>query len=488
MINFFPKDNNSPGNLTGFDWNYITYWGDGIPLLFWVFAYPYGSVVTNGLSATKANANEYKWHIYNDYTNKSTRYNNANNPIGDANSFLQFPSNIKIQSNTLYNLTRGSNELGPYNYKDAVIIVDSPWARSCANRIPAPESKKNENYAVGVSFDMGNRIAKTYNTWSKWWDNLQPNCSCEGNQTVSLLPPYLKSAIQKAAGNLTSVIENVEILMFDPTFNTQYSSFEEQAGLVLPELAYNDAIYGPGNGVAWLGAAQCSISQYSFPTHPFGKAFVGAFVAMYKDYIEYDVAVVNGLLIDVPWSGVLTGVQTYKMNQKMGGDFGTECSLNCPVPLDFNPSARSEFCDGEYPQNYTFTNYYSAPFTLPRVGCVGSGTASLYDPCVPDVNHPNAFLINNIWRNPDGSFKVDAGDGVANNNYLYPAYDIGTGPWDVNYQYFIDPTGGLLQNPLILPKIGPWIFTYKIDFSRFRIAGGGCQNFFNSSSFYPWQI
>jgi hypothetical protein len=486
MLNFYFKDGNVAGNINNFDWNYITYWGDGIPLLFWVFAYPYGSTVINGLSATKANANEYRWKLENDYTNKRTRFSNSNNLQGSTNSFLQFPSNDAINSNVLYNLTKNSNICGPYNYYDAVIIIDSPWARSCLNRVPAAESKKNDNYAVGVSLDMGNRIAKTYNTWSKWWNATNTNCGCLGTETVSLLPPYIKSAIQQAAGNLTSVIQNVEILMFDPRLTDQYALNEEQAGLVVPELCPTDALYGAGNGTTRLLATQCNINQYSFPTHAFGKAFVGAFVAIYKDYTENNVAVVNNLLIDVPWSGVLTGVQTYKMNSKMGGDLGTECSLNCPVPLNFNSIGSFAICAGDnvpppvYNTNYSWADAYPAPHTFPRVGCRGGGSFP-GDPCFPTST--GNWVINSIWQStPQGGLSIRAGDGVNNNNYLYPAYDVGV-PGDPLVYDFTNA-----QSPQIFPYIGPWAVEYKLDFSRFRIAGGGCQNFTNAASFYPWSI
>jgi len=491
MANFFPKDLNNNGDLINFDWNYVTYWGDGIPLLFWVFAYPYDMDFNKCYSA-----NEYRWVIGNTFANKRTKFSTANTLDGSSNSFLQFPSNDTIFSNVLYNLTRGSNICPPYKDKHAVIIIDSPWARSCLNREAAPESKKNENFAVGLSLDMGNRIAKTYSNWSQWWNPTNTNCGCLGGQTLSLLPQYFKDALTQARGTSAEAasnppilggIQSLDILMFDPRFNSSYAPNEEQAGILLPEW--------PGaGGTAGIIGTQCHINKYSHPVHPFGKAFVGAFVAIYKDYTETNVARVNNLLIDVPWSGALTGVSTYKMNVKMGG---TQCTLSCPNELLFSATASFGFCNSNIAgsvNNYAWSAAYPAPHTFPRLGCkaAGFGNDPLY-PCDPSFFNTmpplNNWHINTIWQStPAGGLKISAGDGLreaGSCNGIYPTYDIGLDPDTAFYTNFEGQGGQNGANgPLIYPNVGPWQVQYSLDFNRFKIANGGC-TVGESASFYP---
>lgn len=488
MANFFPPDVNNNGDLINFDWNYVTYWGDGIPLLFWVFAYPYESDF-----GYCGHANEYRWGIENTFSNKKTRFSTANTLAGSNNSFLQFPSNDTITSNVLFNLTRGSNVMPPYKDKCAVIIVDSPWARSCLNREVAPESKKNQNFAVGLSLDMGNRIAKTYSNWSQWWNATNPNCGCLGTENLSLLPLYFKNALGQARGSASEASSNppilggvqfVDILMFDPRQNSSYTSTEEQAGILLPEW--------PGaGGTASIIGTQCSLNKYSYPVHPFGKAFVGAFVAIYKDYTETNVAMVNNLLIDVPWSGALTGVSTYKMNSKMGG---TQCTLTCPNELLFSATASFGFCNPNIKpdnNNYAWSAAYQAPHTFPRLGCKSIATDSIGGPsypCDPSFSYPyDNWIINNIWQSSPtlGGLYISAGNGLreaGSCNGNYPSYDIGYGPetaYYVNFQGY--------QNPIIYSHIGPWKVKYSLDFNRFKIANGGC-TVGESASFYPWSV
>jgi hypothetical protein len=487
MINFYPLDNNAPGNLINFNWNYPTYWGDGIPLLFWVFAYPYGCYYTNGLSATQASANEYRWAIENLLLQKSTRFVYGTSPESAQNSFFQFPSNSNINSNVLYNLTRGNNTCGPYNFNHAVIIVDSPWARSCEARVPAAESKKNENFAVGLSKEMGFRIARTFPNWSQWWDATNTNCGCSAGNTLSLLPEYLKNALSQVKGTSSTRggIQSLDILMFDPLKMGSYLPSEEQAGLVVPELR--------GGGAAGEGAiraTQCFINEYSFPVNPFGKAFVGAFVAIYKDYTEYNVSVVNNLLIDVPWSGALTGVTSYKMNSTLTYP---QCSLSCPVPLQFKANGKRSFCDGSYMStNYPWASNYPAPHTFPRTSCLGGDDP--FDRCssleLGGDGFPNNWINNDIWESatPDSNgfkFNVKAGDGLSNiqacgNGVAYPSYFIGFNSRFPVYNVF-DPIQDRIPYR-VLPRVGPWQVEYILDFSRFQIAGGGCQN----ASFFPW--
>lgn len=484
MINFYPPDNN-PGNLINFDWRWPTYWGDGIPLLFWVFVYPYGCYYTNGLSTTQAQANEYRWNIENLLLNKSTRFVYGYSPESAQNSFLQFPSNAAINSNVLYNLTRGNTTCGPYNFNHAVIIIDSPWARSCESRVLAPESKKNENFAVGVSKEMGFRIAQTYSNWSQWWDATNTNCGCSAGNTLSLLPEYLKNALSQVKGpnSTRGGIQSLDILMFNPGENQNYFPSEEQAGLVVPELR--------GGGAAGEGAirgTQCFINEYSFPVNPFGKAFVGAFVAIYKDYTEGSYIVDKNLLIDVPWSGALTGVNSYKYNITLTYP---QCSLSCPVPLQFKPNGKRSFCNGEYfSTNYSWASNYPAPHTFPRTSCLGASDP--YDRCSSLEFNPNgdSYWINNsVWESTTTDengfkFNVKAGDGFSNalscNGITYPSYDIGINSRYPIY-YVFNPNSDFTPYT-VLPRVGPWQVEYILDFSRFQIAGGGCQN----ASFFPW--
>jgi len=485
MANFFPPDTNNNGDLINFDWNYVTYWGDGIPLLFWVFAYPYDSDF-----GYCGNANEYRWVIENTFSSKKTRFSTANTLAGSNNSFLQFPSNDAINSNVLYNLTQNSKVCGPYKDKCAVIIIDSPWARSCLNREVAPESKKNENFAVGLSLDMGNRIAKTYSNWSQWWNPTNTNCGCFGTQTLSLLPQYFKNALTQARGTSAEAslnppilggIQFVDILMFDARQNSSYTSTGEQAGVLLPEW--------PGaGGTAEIVGTQCFLNKYSYPVNPFGKAFVGAFVAIYKDYTETNVATVNNLLIDVPWNGALAGVSTYKINSKMGG---TQCSLSCPNELLFSATASFGFCNTRIApdiNNYAWSQAYPAPHTFPRVGCKSIGT-NIPDPaypCDPSDSFPyDNWLIDDIWKSTSaGGLKINAGDGHRELDTCggnYPSYDIGYGPDTQFYQDFRSAQ----NNPRIYDYIGPWKVKYSLDFNRFKIANGGC-TVAQSASFYPW--
>jgi len=472
---FQPVDLNT--YQTFFDWNYVTYWGDGIPLLFWVFAYPYDAdFFENG---PVPYANEYRWQIANATTNKRTRFDPTNTLAGTANTFLQFPCNTQYSSNVLYNLTKGSNNLGPYNSNDAVIIIDSPWARSCMGRAPAPDSKKNLNYAVGVSYDMGSRIASTYNTWEKWWDPICSECGCFGRETKSLLPKYLKDALMQVRGNDGDVkglggINNVDVLMFDPAYIAQYGLNEEQAGLVMSEF----------NSTSTLTATQCSIDKFSWPVHSYGKAFVGAFVAIYKDYTEVTNTVIKNLLIDVPWSGALTGVTTYKSNQILPSQ---QCTLSCPAEIYFDNTASFALCNlAVVFNNYSWGSIYPAPHTIPRGGCKGGGSFvrnGRSDPCAKTIPTGNHFFFNDLFKlNSAGGFKVAAGDGMPESYWNYPSYWIGNGPSPATYTNFA--VTNQTQVPLILPYIGPWNIQYTLTYSRTRVAGGGC----DEASFQPWDL
>lgn len=459
---FFPAQDN-----TYLDWDYVTYFGDGIPLLFWVFAYPYDSCFSY--------ANEYRWMIFNEGNNKRTRFSSANTLNGAANSFLQFPTNTAYNSRVLFNLTRNSTQIGPYNNKHAVIVIDSPWARSCLNREVVPESKKNENYAVGLSLDMGRRIAQTYPNWSQWWNNICSSCGCQGTESLSLLPGYLKSALIKARGTLSpdqylGGIQNLDILMFNPTFNNEYFPNEEQPGVLLPEI---------GMATTKILGTQCSVDQYSWRVNAFGKAFIGAFVAIYKDYSEYNVAVVNNLLIDVPWSGVLTGVKTYKMNATLPSP---QCTLSCPSDIYFDSIGKFGTCDGLiYIDNYNWqAGAYSAPYTFPRVGCKGGGTDPVFgDPCTATAPSFDQWHVNQIWSlGPNGGFDITAGDGLRTDGCNYPSYRIGS-PDDPDYYDFFGE-----QIPEIISLVGPWAVEYSFFASRTYAAGGGCE----SAAFQPWDL
>lgn len=473
---FFPGQD---GNFL--DWDYVTYFGDGIPLLFWVFAYPYDNCL-NALGGS-VKANEYRWAIYNEAKGKTTRFNSANTLQGAANSFLQFPTNTAYSSRVLYNLTRNSTQIGPYNNKHAVIVIDSPWARSCISRDPTSESKKNENYAVGLSLDMGNRIARTYPNWSQWWNNICSSCGCLGNDSLSLLPGYLKSALLQARGNFADSflggIESLDILMFNPSFNNEYSPSEEQPGLLLPEI---------GMAETKILATQCAVDQYSWQVNPFGKAFVGAFVAIYKDYSEYNTAVVNNLLINVPWSGALTGVQQYKMNATLPSP---QCSLSCPSHIDFNSNGTLANCSignpnlpGIYIDPFDWqTNGYPAPYTIPRIGCKGGGTTA--DPCYPNIFPYDQDLVNSVWAlDPDlGGLDLTAGDGFRTAlGCDYPSYNIGIPDFPTYYDFFNRPGGP--QIPFITAAVGPWKVEYSFLASRTYAAGGGCE----SAAFQPFDL
>lgn len=460
MINFYPTDNNPLGNLTGFNWDYVTYWGDGIPLLFWIFVYPY-----NKDFASCYQANEYRWKINNSLLNKSTPFYFQYDLTSSENSFLQFPSNDAIDSNVLHNVTKGTNVCGPYNSNHAVIVIDSPWARSCANRVAAPSADKNKNYAVGVSFDMAYRIAKTYDTWAKWWN-------------ANLIPSYLKNALTQVKPQGTSMggIVNLDILMFDPRVNDSYFGSQEQAGLVVPELRGGGAA-----GAATILGTQCFINKYSSSVNPFGKAFIGASTAIYKDYTVGSYVVDKNLLIDVPWSGALTGVTSYEYTSTLPYP---GCTLNCPEELLFQANGKRSFCDGVYySTNYSWASNYPAPHTFPRTSCIGGSDPSA--PCF-SLFPANANWIKDIWKSTnfiDGFyFKVNAGDGLTEAQScgdLYPSYDIGFNPEFPLYSTFKAGTTPYQ----ILPQVGPWQVEYTLDFSRFQIAGGGK---LNNASFQPW--
>jgi hypothetical protein len=452
MANFFPPQG------TFLDWNYVTYFGDGIPLLFWVFAYPYDPCTYS---------NEYRWTIFNPNTSIGTKFSYANTLAGTQNSFLKFPNNSNYTSNVLYNLTTQNTTIRQSNGRKAVIVVDSPWARSCISRETAPSSKTNENYAVGLSIEMGTRIAQTYPNWSQWWNNICSSCGCQGTESLSLLPGYLKSALTQAAGNGHPYggIDSVDILMFNPNFNNTYSPSEEQPGLLLPEIVLPSP-------VAKIIGTQCSTDTYHWPVNPFGKAFLGAFVAIYKDHTQYDVAVVNNLLIDVPWSGVLTGVKQYKMNATLPSP---QCSLSCPSHIYFDSTAQVALCDNSITLNdYLWQDAYGAPHSFPRVGCAGRGG---FDPC---FGGGPGTIIDPIWQStPAGGFQVNAGDGLGINSCNYPSYYIGDNPDSPLYYDFRE-----VQDPQILPFLGPWAVAYSPIASRLYAAGGGCQD----AAFQPWDL
>ena len=332
---------------------------------------------------------------------------------------------------------------------------------------------------------MGFRIAQTYSNWSQWWDATNTNCGCSAGNTLSLLPEYLKNALSQVKGpnSTRGGIQSLDILMFNPGENQNYFPSEEQAGLVVPELR--------GGGAAGEGAirgTQCFINEYSFPVNPFGKAFVGAFVAIYKDYTEGSYIVDKNLLIDVPWSGALTGVNSYKYNINLTYP---QCSLSCPVPLQFKPNGKRSFCNGEYfSTNYSWASNYPAPHTFPRTSCLGASDP--YDRCSSLEFNPNgdSYWINNsVWESTTTDengfkFNVKAGDGFSNalscNGITYPSYDIGINSRYPIY-YVFNPNSDFTPYT-VLPRVGPWQVEYILDFSRFQIAGGGCQN----ASFFPW--
>lgn len=473
MANFFTP--NSPGN-TFLDWNYVTYFGDGIPLLFWIFAYPY-----NGCPY----ANEYRWLIGNEANGKTTRFSNEKNLNGAANSFIQFPTNTAYTSNVLFNLTRNSRVIGPYNNYHAAIVIDSPWARSCDSREMAPESEKNENYAVGLSLDMGLRIAKSFPNWSQWWNNICTNCGCDATESLSLLPEYLKDALMQARGlgqGDLGGIRNLDILMFAPDRAVLYLPGEEQAGLLLPEI---------GMAETKIIATQCEVDAYSWQVNPFGKAFIGASIAIYRDYSEVNNAVIKNLIIDVPWSGVLTGVTTYKSNQILPFP---QCTLSCPNHIYFNTFGKFSTCNYNpadpynesslYIDRFSWQPSYPAPFTFPRIGCQGNSMGS--DPCIGTTT---SFFVNGVWSlSSAGGLKITAGDGFIQNNCTYPSYNIGSpnSPvyYNPTYSDFFSRPPIFGQSPAIIDIVGPWKMEYSFFASRAYAAGGGCE----SAAFQPWDV
>jgi hypothetical protein len=468
MGNVLPQDHIFPQAPSLFNWNYATYLGDGIPLLFWVFINPY-----TPCSAS----NDYKWQIYTSQ-NKTVpfQYGKADN---GANSFLKFPSTNSYQSNILYSTTRG-NTLGPYRGNCAVIVVDSPWARSCDVRQQTNDADKNKNYAVGVSTDMLYRITNTYNTWDKWFNTQNypglgglSTCTPGGTNTPrSLLPSYLKNAIIAATNNSSNGgVSLVDVLGWKPA-PAGYAPNTDQAGMILPEVGGVDV---------HLLATQCHIDNNYDNVNPFAKTFIGAFVAIYKDYDVQDVIINNSLLINVPWSGMLTGAgrdidypnyqpipqnNIYKMNvPKAAG----QCTLNCPQDLTFDPlydlyyvaSSDTNTCYDGAPTNYfpggspSWSYDYTAPFTWPRFAQKNTSDINL-NPVFGTFENPNIFYDGLGEAFPCG----------------FKSYNIQSAGAPINYNLSTFPP---FNNPTDL--IAPWWQKFTMsDFTRQLVAGGGCSN------------
>jgi hypothetical protein len=468
-MSLYPLGSIFPEAPSIFDWNYATYFGDGIPLLFWVWINPFPACTYS---------NDFKWQIYTDgnstVSSKTVPFQYGRQDNGQK-SLLKFPSTYSYQSDILYSAYNGST-LGPYRQNYAVILVDSPWARSCANRVQTSETEKNKNYAVGVSIDMLNRIAQTYNTWDKWFNTQNypglgglSTCTPGGTNTPrSLLPSYLKNAIINASYNTTNGgVLLMDVLGFKPTLNG-YGPNIDQAGIILPEI---------GGLKTNILATQCHIDATYNPVNPFAKTFFGAFVAIYKDYDVQDTIVNKSLLINVPWSGSLTGAgrdidypnyraipddNIYKLNvPKAAG----QCSLTCPQDITIdaqyavyyvNSSDTSQCYLGNsntnyFPYGYPLWTYDStAPFTWPRFGRVSNASINMND-YFGTFDNPNLFTNGPV--NPCEVLSYDiSGPSVYNLSVAPPA-----------------------NNPIDI--IGPWWHRWTItDLTRQLVAGGGCGN------------
>lgn len=455
-----------PEAPTLFDWNYAAYLGDGIPLLFWFFVNPYPPC---------GGANDYKWQIWTS-DGKSTPYNVTYNNNGLANTMLKFPSSSSYGSNMLRSVFNGST-LGPYAGNCALILIDSPWARSCWQRIMQPDADKNKNYAVGVSLDMAVRISQSYGTWASWWNaNNLSTCTPGGTNTPkSLLPTYLKNTLIAAGcptnggiGTNGMGVNFLDICFWTPTQNGYGLGFD-QAGIIFPEIGGVDIN---------VKAEQCTIVNNGLPLHsdtvnPFAKTFWGCGIAIYKDYDVQDYIINNSLLINVPWSGMLTGAgrdidypdygpipenNIYKMNvPKPNG-----CSLTCPqdLPIDnyeytyvFDPLNElystcnyddAIFAEGQY---FNPSSPFTAPYTWPRFA----------------RRSQNDYRMNTIY-NSSNLFTVNP---VNPCTYLPYILNNSSNP----ILYYLN----ILENPLDI--IGPWWHSWKITATtRQHVAGGGCSN------------
>lgn len=471
MGNVLPADHIIPAAPSAFDWNYATYLGDGIPLLFWIWVYPYQSCGA---------ANDYKWNIYTNSQATPFVFNNTDN---GANSLLKFPATNAYSSSILTSAFNGST-LGPYRGNYAFILVDSPWARSCQNRVATSEADKNKNYAVGVSANMLQRIASTYNTWDKWFNTQNypglgglSTCTPGGtNQSRSLIPTYLKQALITATNNaVNGGVQLFDIAYFTPKPNG-YNFNEDQAGVILPEI---------NNVEVSVTATQCAIDNLYQPVNPFSKTFFGSFVAIYKDYEVQDTIINNSLMINVPWSGMLTGPgrdidypdygpipenNIYKMNVPLAGN---QCTLSCPQDLTFyslfdvfyqdkvsSPYNYIDCYNGFLGQFNFFGAGYSAPFTFPRLAARNQFSVHV-DPIFGDVFNSNIF-----------------NDGIGLNPCLYAngteAYSYVLRNGSIPAIYYQD-----LDAPWFdpIPVVAPWHIIYKMSpITRQLVAGGGCSN------------